>query len=128
KAVGQIIKGVLWQNQKPLTIAELRISLKKHIGVSLADDVIEKQMAILTSQQAVTQLLEGEYKLTESARQQLTKSHDIAVVEQESCYVSFSDSCAANCPSLDPQKVWEYFQSALVNALHIAGANLFHLL
>lgn len=128
KAVGQVIKGVLWKSQTPLTQAELKVGLKREVGIQLADDVLLKQIEILLSQNRITRMPNHSYKLTEEARQTLTSAHEKASSEQELCHSAFLASCANNCPNLPSDKVWAEFLKALLGAVRVAGANLFHLI
>jgi hypothetical protein len=128
KAVGQVIKGILWKSQTPLTLAELKTGLNREAGIKLSDDVLLKQVEILTSQSAVTRMPNQSYKLTEASRQALTAAHQQASNEQELCHSSFLASCTKHCPDLSPDKVWAEFSKALTTAVRIAGANLFHLI
>ena len=68
KAIGQVIKGILWQSQTPLSQDELKAGLKREVGIQLSDDVLLRQVEILTSQSAVTRMPNLSYKLTESSR------------------------------------------------------------
>lgn len=128
KAVGQVIKGVLWKSQTPLTQAELKIGLKREVGIQLPDEVLLKQVEILSSQNCVTRMPDQSYKLTEETRQTLTAAHQKASSEQELCHSAFLTSCTNNCPDLAPDKVWSEFKKALLSAVRVAGANLFHLI
>ncbi|WJJ93756.1 hypothetical protein [Neopusillimonas aromaticivorans] len=51
-----------------------------------------------------------------------------AVAEQESCNQQFLRFCEQHCPSLDAEVVWKEFSRALHSAIHVTGANLYHLL
>lgn len=128
KAIGQVIKGVLWKAQTPLTQAEVKGGLKREVGIQLADDVLLKQIEILLSQNSVTRMPNHSYKLTEEARQTLTLAHEKASSEQDICHSTFLSSCKNNCPDLASDKVWTEFKKALIRAVRIAGANLFHLI
>ena len=128
KAIGQVIKGILWQSQTPLSQDELKAGLKREVGIQLSDDVLLRQVEILTSQSAVTRMPNLSYKLTESSRQALTAAHQQATAEQEQCRAGFQTACANHCPSLPHDKVWAEFSKALMTAVRIAGANLFHLI
>jgi hypothetical protein len=128
KAVGQVIKGVLWKEKKPLTIVELKVALRRDVGISLPDDVLDKQLEILATQHSVVVLPGPNFKLTEREMQGLTDSRQKALGEQEECKVSFLSACLINCPTLKGPLIWEQFQRTLLNAIQVTGANLFHLL
>jgi hypothetical protein len=128
KAVGQVIKGVLWNETEPQTIIGLKDSLRREVGINLPDEVLEKQLAILATQQSVTELPGQRFKLTEREREGLTTSRQKALGEQEECQATFLSTCLLHCPTLEGPIVWEHFQRTLLNAIHVTGANLFHLL
>lgn len=128
KAIGQVITGVLWKTRTPQKLDELKQALKREVGIVIADDVLLKQLTVLQSQQTVIFTAGPSYKLTEQARQRLSEAHDTALAEQEQCRATFINSCGKNCAGLDAQKVWEHFQKVLIRAIHITGANLYHLL
>lgn len=128
KAVCQVIKGVLWKSQTPLTQAELKVGLKREVGIQLPDEVLLKQIEILSSQNYVTRMPNQSYKLTEETRQTLTAAHQKASSEQELCHSAFLASCTKHCSDLAPDKVWSEFLKALLSAVRVAGANLFHLI
>ncbi|WP_291993408.1 hypothetical protein [Candidatus Accumulibacter sp. ACC003] len=128
KAIGQVIKGVLWKSQKPLSQAELRIGLKREVGIQLPDEVLLRQIEILSSQNCLTRMPNQSYKLTEATNQALTAAYHKACSEQELCRSAFLTSCTNHCPDLPSEKVWSEFSKALLNAVRVAGANLFHLI
>jgi len=128
KAIGQVVKAVLWKAGGAQTIAAIKQGLNRELGIRLAGDELQKQLDMLSSQGAVTQMTGPVYKLTEQAHQVLTVAHDNAVAEQKQCHTAFLASCAEHCPELNAEDVWEHFIKALLDAVHVAGANLFHLL
>lgn len=128
KAVGQVVKGVLWKAQVPRTPLELHTDLKKELGFPFSDDALQRQLDTLISQGAVTRMPGPNFKLTEKFREELTLSHKKATSEQEECHRQFLLSCEQYCSELDATKVWDEFSKALLSAVQVAGANLFHLL
>jgi hypothetical protein len=128
KAIGQVIKGVLWKAQSPQTVNEIKAGLRHELSVDLSEDVVQRQLDILSSQGIVSRLPGANYKLTEQARQTLSGEYARATTEQEECQRSFLEACQEHCPDLVGQDVWNAFTRALLNAVQIAGANLFHLL
>lgn len=128
KAVGQVVRGVLWKAQAPQTVAKLQSLLNREIGMQLSDEVLSKQLEILSSQGIVSRLPDQSYKLTERAYHDLSTARSIALKEQDACQAEFVASCARHCSQLDATKVWHEFAKALTRAIHVAGANLFHLL
>ncbi len=128
KAVAQVVRGVLWKTKTPMTQAELSSALKRELGIQLTEDVLVKQLESLALQGAVTRLPGPNFKLTEKAQQELTSAHELATKEQEACRTDFLAACTKHCPNLDGEKVWGEFTKALVGAIQVTGANLFHLL
>jgi len=128
KAIGQVVKGVLWKSETSKCITELQTALKQDVGVSLSADSLDKLLNALATQGAVTKLHDGKFKLSEHARQELAKAQHKARSEQDECAATFLASCTTHCPSLDAPEVWEHFQRSLLHAIQVAGANLFHLL
>ena len=128
KAVSQVVRGVLWKAQVTMSQAELSSALKRELGIQLAEDVLTKQLDSLGSQGTVTRLPGPNYKLTETARQELTAAHELATREQQECRLEFLATCKQHCPNLDGETVWGDFTKALVRAIQVTGANLFHLL
>ncbi len=128
KAVGQVVRGVLWKAASPVTVAELQELLRKEIGMRLPDDTLTKQLDILCSQGIVSRMPGPNYKLTEQAYQELSIARTAALADQESCEAEFLTSCALHCSELDATKVWQQFTKSLASAVQVAGANLFHLL
>lgn len=128
KAVGQVVKGVLWKAQVPRTAFELHTDLKKELGFPFSDDALQRQLDTLINQGAVTRMPGPNFKLTEKFRDELTLSHKKATSEQEECHRQFILSCVQYCSELDATKVWDEFSKALLSAVQVAGANLFHLL
>jgi hypothetical protein len=128
KAVGQVIKGVLWSAHAPLSFDALKKHLHRDIGARLADEVLRGQLEVLVSQDAVTKLPSQDYKLTEQMRKSLSAANQTAVAEQDACRAAFLQDCSEYCPELPAQEVWDKFTHALLESVRVAGANLFHLL
>ncbi|MGJ7565257.1 hypothetical protein ACSFBM_15500 [Variovorax sp. GB1R11] len=128
KAVGQVVKGVLWKAEIPQTLIELQVALKREVGIELTDEILRKQLDVLSSQQSVTILAGSRFKLTERERNDLTESQKKAISEKEECEEAFQTSCRTHCPELEAAAVWEVFQRTLAHAIQVTGANLFHLL
>jgi hypothetical protein len=128
KAVAQVVRGVLWKSASAMTLAELQAAMKQELGIRLTEEVLTKQLDALVAQGSVSRLPGPNFKLTEKARQELTGDHTKAVQEQEACQVQFLATCETFCPELDGVKVWTEFGKALLSAIHVTGANLFHLL
>ncbi|MGY2490101.1 hypothetical protein [Cupriavidus sp. CP313] len=130
KAVGQVIKGVLWTADVPLTIGELQSNFRLETGVELSEATLERQLHALSSQQCVS-FMPGEvqrFKLTEQARAELAAAKLQAELLETQCREAFRMNCSVHCPELKPEQVWARFERALVEAVRIAGANLYHLL
>lgn len=128
KAVSQVVKGVLWKAQATMTQAELGAALKRELGMQLPEDMLAKQLELLTSLGAVSRLPGPNFKLTEKTRQELAASNDEAIKEHQACRATFLDACSRHCPNLDASTVWDKFRRALTRAISVTGANLFHLL
>jgi hypothetical protein len=128
KAIGQVIKGVLWTAEIPLTMAALSAGLKRELDIALDADILRKQLEILISQNSVIRLHGDTYKLTEVSRRELTAAHEKATAEQQACVESFLLECSRHCAGLAPQEVWDFFSKSLRGAVQVAGANLYHLL
>lgn len=128
KAVGQVVKGVLWKAKTPLTISELNMALHTELGLRLPEDILNRQLDSLSSLGAVVRLPGPNFKLTEHAFQELSAAHATALAEQEACQAAFFESCAKNAPEVDAAKAWQKFTKALNKAIHVTGANLYHLL
>lgn len=129
KAVGQVIKGVLWKEQVPLTLDELKQRLDRELGIPFSNDALQRQIEYLKSQNAVAGPLNNDcYKLTEHSRQELATTHATALGNQEKCHKDFHESCLRNCPELAADDIWDNFTRALIEAVRVAGANLYHLL
>lgn len=128
KAVGQVVRGVLWKAQSPLTATDLQEALRREIGMRLPDDLLMQQLDSLSSQGVVSRMPGPNYKLTERAYQDLSAARATAVSEQQACETEFFASCALHCPEQDSAKVWQEFTKALAKTIQVAGANLFHLL
>lgn len=128
KAIGQVVKGVLWKAETPKCIAELQSALQQDVGVNLSTDSLERLLSTLVTQSSITKLPSEKFKLSEHTRQELTKAQQKAKAEQDECTNTFLASCATYSPLLDAPEVWEHFQRSLVHAIQVTGANLFHLL
>jgi hypothetical protein len=128
KAVGQVIRGILWKAKVAITIVELDAALKKELGISLGEEALGQQLNTLMSHGSVSKLPNSSFKLSEAARGELTNAHMKAVAEQEQCHSEFIDLCHESCSTLDSAEIWDEFTKALIRAIHITGANLFHLL
>lgn len=128
KAVAQVVRGVLWKSSSPMTMTELQAAMNQELGIRLSDDVLAKQLELLAGQGSVSLMPGPNFKLTEKARRELTDAHANAVREQEECQAQFLAACGQLCPALDSGKVWADFRQALLGAIHVTGANLFHLL
>lgn len=128
KAVGQVIKGVMWKAQGSLTLDELKRKLDRELGIPFSDEVLQRQIDYLVSQSAVTRMPRDQYKLTEQTHQALTVTHEAALANQNKCRSDFLDFCAQNCPELAADLIWGRFTQSLVEAIRVAGANFFHLL
>lgn len=94
KAVGQVVKGVLWKAKTPLTISELNMALHTELGLRLPEDILNRQLDSLFSLGAVVRLPGPNFKLTEHAFQELSAAHATALAEQEACQAAFFESCA----------------------------------
>ena len=128
KAVGQVIKGVLWKAEAPQNGTQLKAGLKRELGVVLDGATLQKQLDVLISQNSVIRMPGDIFKLTEVTRQDLTAAHERVAAEQEACRNSFVSSCSEYCPGLSPTDVWDFFSKSLATAIQVAGANLYHLL
>ncbi|XEG74055.1 hypothetical protein QA447_07430 [Pseudomonas sp. abacavir_1] len=129
KGVSQIIRGVLWKAQTPLTIKSLKHAISREAGgVALTDEELAKQLAEMSGNGSVSMLPDSTYKLTERAYKELSTANAEAEAEQEACHAEFSAACAEHCPGLDANKAWKDFTQALARAIRVSGANLFHLL
>jgi hypothetical protein len=128
KAVGQMIRAVLWKRRTPATFAELAKALQDDAGVPLAEDVLERQLELLQGQGVVLRMPGPNYKLTLKASDELTAAHENASEEQTRCKAHFVASCGAHAPDLAVEKVWAEFTKALQSAVRVTGANLFHLI
>lgn len=128
KAIGQVIKGVLWTAQGPETLEEIKSGLKREVGIGLPDEILQRQVESLIGAAAVVRLPSGQYKLTEKTRIELSVARDAALADQVACHESFLVSCRQHCPSRVPEDVWAQFMRSLLEAVRVAGANLFHLL
>jgi hypothetical protein len=128
KAVGQVVKGVLWKEGAAKTFSELQTSLTKELGIPLAEDMLHGQLDVLVGQGSVTRTPGPNFKLSEKSRAELTLAHTTATNEREQCRNEFMAACETHCPGLAPPLVWDEFSKALVSAVQVLGANLFHLL
>ncbi|WP_323911869.1 hypothetical protein [Aeromonas caviae] len=128
KAIGQVVKGVLWKTETPKSITELQDALQQDVGINLPVDSLEKLLSTLMSQGVVAKPICDKFRLSEHARLELTKAQQKAKAEQDECTDTFLASCATYTPSLNSKEVWEHFQRSLLHAIQVTGANLFHLL
>lgn len=128
KAIGQVIKGVLWTAEMPQTMVALSAGLKSELDITLDTDILRKQLDILISQNSVIRLHGDTYKLTEVSHRELTAAHKKATLERQACVDSFLLECSLHCAGLAPQEVWDFFSKSLRDAVQVAGANLYHLL
>lgn len=128
KAVGQMVRAVLWKRGTPATFAELAQALKDDAGVPMAEEVLERQLESLQSQGAVLRMPGPNYKLTVKAADELSAAHEKATGEQTRCRTHFLASCATHTPTLASEKIWGEFTKALQSAVRVTGANLFHLI
>jgi hypothetical protein len=129
KAVGQVIKGVLWKAVQPQNVNEIKAGLKRELGVTLDASTLQKQLDLLVSQSAAVRIQKNDaFKLTENTRQELTLAHERVTAEQETCRKSFLSDCSQFCPDLSSEEVWNFFSKSLSDAVQVAGANLYHLL
>ena len=128
KAVGQVVKGVLWKAKTPQTTVELHKALRREVGLRLPDDVLSRQLDSLVSQGAVVKTPGPNYKLTERTFQELCETRATALAEQDACQASFFASCEHHCPELVASTAWQAFTKALSHAIQVTGANLYHLL
>lgn len=128
KAVGQVVRGVMWKSNTSSTLNDLNTALKAELGNPFTDEVLQRQLDTLVAQGHVTRIPGPSYKLTEKCREELTAAHRKAMDEQEQCHKGFLESCTIYCPELEREKVWDEYAKALLGAVQVAGANLFHLL
>jgi hypothetical protein len=128
KAVGQVVKGVLWKSNTLVTTAELNAALSKELGFPFTEERLTRQLDTLIAQGSVTRMPGPNYKLSESARAELTASQKQAEIERNECREAFISACKTFCPELGPEKVWDEFSKALATAVQVTGANLFHLI
>lgn len=128
KAVAQVIKGVLWKLNRPVSTVELRSAITEEIGFEITSDLLDRQLETLLSNKEVQKLPGEKYKLTEQATSILSASRETAVHEQESCKRSFIEQCHSHCPSLNAEEVWVEFVKDLISTIQVVGANTFHLL
>ena len=95
KGVSQIIRGVLWKAQTPLTIKSLKHAISREAGgVALTDEELAKQLAEMSGNGSVSMLPDSTYKLTERAYKELSTANAEAEAEQEACHAEFSAACA----------------------------------
>lgn len=127
KAVSQVIRGVLWAEKNPVTTAELKLALAKS-GVEVQLEFIEKQLLQLRDDSQAVELASKKWKLTEKTKGELDVFHSAASQEAAQCQELFEIECKANCPDLNSSEVWTHFITELAAAIHLIGANTYHLL
>jgi hypothetical protein len=128
KAVGQVLRGILWKANAPCSTQEIQAALTEN-GIALpSGEAVQKQLEALLQQGQIVQLSGGKWKLAEATTVELSKAHAIAVAEQDECKSNFLLSCALHCPELDAEQVWTSFSAELVSSIRRAGANTYHLL
>ena len=128
KAVGQVVRGVLWMEGGNKSIAELSEAIRTEIGITVSNEVLNQQLEILSSEGEVMKLVGNVYRLSINAEDKLTAEKNKAVEEQEECRSIFLESCKLHCQGLEPEVVWTKFYKQLLNAIRITGANLYELL
>lgn len=128
KAIGQILRGIVWNAGMPLSTQEIQTGLREN-GVGLPSiESVQRELETLRQQQYLLLLHDGKWKLSEAAATELGTAHATAVAEQEDCKNSFHASCARYCPDLDAGAVWTDFSTELVSSIRRVGANTYHLL
>lgn len=127
KAIGQVVKSVLWQLNRPVSLSELQFQLKNDLCIDVMEDVLAAQLDAMASQGAVS-VIAKKFKLTEQARAELSASKEVAVKEAEACQKVFVSNCDKFCPALDSEQVYSEFSRCLQRTVQVSGANLFHLL
>ncbi|RQM47143.1 hypothetical protein EHZ19_15940 [Paraburkholderia bannensis] len=128
KAIGQILRGIIWNAGMPLSTQEIQTGLREN-GISLPSiESVQRELDALKQQQYVLVLPDGKWKLSEAAAKELGTAHATAVAEQEDCKNNFYASCADHCPELDAGAVWAAFSTELVSSIRRVGANTYHLL
>lgn len=128
KAVGQVVRGLLWRARQPLDVEAIRQAAVSEIGVELSPDILRDQLNSLISQHVAIEVPGSGFKLTERAWQDLSLTHEKAAEEASECEDLFLGAVRKECPELDPADVWGKFHAALVGALRVGGANFFNLL
>lgn len=128
KANAQVVQGIIWRANTPLSPADLRDAIKREIGVNMPIEAVTRIIDSLSSQNVVTWLPDRKIKLTEKTYNELKVSLDAALSEQETCRTTFLASCTQECPELDPERIYIEFRKALAHVIQVTGANLFHLL
>ncbi len=128
KAVGQMVKAVLWKSTEALGVRDIQRELRQELSMELNEEILAKQLDFHISQGAVIKLQVGTYKLSEKTRVELSSAHKKAIEEQEECHNHFKLACDTHCKGIDADRAWFDFTNALSKTINIAGANLFHLL
>jgi len=83
KAVGQVVRGVLWMEGGNKSIAELSEAIRTEIGITVSNEVLNQQLEILSSEGEVMKLVGNVYRLSINAEDKLTAEKNKAVEEQE---------------------------------------------
>jgi len=128
KAVGQIIKGVLWKLNRPAMLTQISEQLEAEVGMKMLPEVLDTQIKALMASGEVVRIGGECFKLSESTYAALSEAHKAAQAEQEECKAAFMSATSQFCPTLHPEVTWQKFSKALASAIGVIGANTFHLL
>lgn len=128
KAVGQVVRGLLWKVGKPVSPVEIQDAFRAELGFTVPLETIEKQLASLQTTHVVSPFPPGRHKLTEKASAEFKASMDRAEDEVTASKTLFVNAVAEKCPDLEAEYVWHQFSAVLTQAVQVIGANTFHLL
>jgi hypothetical protein len=128
KATSQVVLGVLWKRNTPISRQVFQSDILKELGHNISEETLAAQLQSLTAQGAIVEAPDGTIRLAEATRRTLHAANQSTIAERDECLASFTSSCNKHVEGLDPEKVWDSFRKGLATTVRLSGANLYHLL
>lgn len=128
KAVRRMIVAAIWSASRPLSSQEVKEILYKDFQVELDMLSLENQIHVLRSEQVIVSTDEKKMVVAQNHLKEFEIAFTNSQEDAEKAKEQFCISLSSYCNELDPQKIWDEFNSNfLLPMIRTIGANTYHL-
>src|SRR5207248_2071655 len=117
KAVQQLILGVMFLVDTPMTLDELQLALKERLSVALDAEKLRSLLGALSESTTVVCLPEGKYSISHSSAVEFAESVIESRKLETAVQEHFAQLARDCCPDLPIQQLWASFTTELLEPL-----------